>query len=91
MRWKAMIPISIVGLLLCVSLASAQGGYGISWWTVDGGGTTYSSGGDYRLAGTVGQADAGVLMGGPYALSGGFWARAIVPYHVYVPVLLRNH
>jgi len=86
-----MILLLTLALLMCTSLASAQGGYGISWWTVDGGGTTYSTGGGYRLGGTVGQADVGVLMGGPYALSGGFWARAIVPYHVYVPVLLRNH
>jgi uncharacterized repeat protein (TIGR01451 family) len=55
--------------------ASAQ--YQISWWTVDGGGTTSASGGTYTLSGTVGQPDAGVLSGGgPYSIAGGFWGGA---------------
>ena len=40
---------------------------------MDGGGGV-SSGGTYRLDGTVGQADAGESSGGNYTLSGGFWA-----------------
>jgi len=41
--------------LLC---PQAQGRYEISWYTIDGGGGT-SSGGPYKLTGTIGQPDAG--------------------------------
>jgi hypothetical protein len=51
---------------------SAQN-YSIDWFTIDGGGGT-SSGGPYTLAGTIGQADAGEMSGGNYALQGGFWS-----------------
>jgi hypothetical protein len=48
--------------------------YSIDWFTVDGGGGT-STGGVYAVSGTIGQPDAGAVMtGGPYSLSGGFWA-----------------
>ena len=40
-----LLPLGLVGL--------AQGGYDLSWWTVDGGGQMYSIGGGYELmAGT---------------------------------------
>ena len=46
----------------------------IDWWTVDGGGDMWTTGGDYELSGTVGQPDAGpVMTGGDFALTGGFW------------------
>ena len=41
----------MLGLLLLVSVTFAQGGYDLSWWTVDGGGQTFSTGGDYGLGG----------------------------------------
>ena len=83
-------------LLLSVGLiALAQGGYELSWWTVDGGGYTRlaSSGGGYELGGTVGQPDAGVLAGGGYSLGGGFWrggAAISPPYRIYLPLVVRN-
>lgn len=46
--------------------------YEISWYTIDGGGGQ-SSGGQYVLTGTIGQADAGYLGGDNYELLGGFW------------------
>lgn len=47
--------------------------YGISWSTVDGGGGT-SNGGTYAMSGTIGQPDAGSMLGGcRYRLTGGFW------------------
>lgn len=62
--------------LLPTAIVLAQsGGYNISWWTVDGGGETFSTGGAYRLGGTIGQPDAGELSGGSYTLYGGFWNR----------------
>jgi hypothetical protein len=49
-------------LLLLASVAiAANGSFDLSWWTVDGGGGT-SSGGDYSLTGTAGQAQVGALM-----------------------------
>jgi len=41
--------------------------------TVDGGGGMRSTSGDFELAGTVGQPDAGTMSGGDFELSGGFW------------------
>lgn len=45
-------------------------GLDLSWYTLDAGGGT-SAGGAYRLHGTLGQADAGVLTGGAFILTGG--------------------
>ena len=56
--------------------AYTQDGYAISWWSVQGGSNTTSQGGEYRLAGSAGQAEAGLLAGGSYTLAGGFWAGA---------------
>jgi hypothetical protein len=79
-----LLPVGLVGL--------AQDGYDLSWWTVDGGGQMYSLGGGYKLGGTIGQPDAGVLTGGGYTLGGGFWrggAVALPPFRVYLPLVMR--
>ena len=60
-------------VLLTLSPALAQT-YELDWWTVDGGGATFSTGGAFELGGTIAQPDAGVMWGGLYALAGGFWA-----------------
>jgi hypothetical protein len=75
--------------LLPAAIAFAQsGGYDISWWTVDGGGATFSTGGAYSLGGTIGQPDAGELSGGNYTLYGGFWNR---DFFVHYPIsILRT-
>ena len=71
-RTTALVPI----LLAASSIAHAQN-YEVSWWTVDGGGTTSAPGGTYALGGTTGQPDAGgPFAGGTYVLDGGFWAIA---------------
>jgi hypothetical protein len=80
----------MAGLLLAAPAAQAQSGgeYDLTWNTVDGGGT--SSGGGYTLTGTVGQADAGTLGSGGYAVGGGFWASfAEAIYELFLPVTLR--
>ena len=93
--------LALFALLLLASVVLAQSGdgasaslsigYDLSWWTVDGGGATFSTGGDYALGGTVGQPDAGVLEGGDYSLTGGFWGgRAVaVEYDICLPLVLR--
>jgi hypothetical protein len=54
----------------------------IPWHTVDGGGGT-STGGVYRVSGTIGQPDAsGPMTGGNFSLTGGFWA---LPQAVQTP------
>jgi hypothetical protein len=94
LRWMTWLLLGACCLVLVavVPLALAQTGYDLSWWTVDGGGGTWSTGGVYRLGGTAGQPDAGVLEGSGYTLGGGFWRGGAVGgqyYTVYLPVVLR--
>lgn len=80
-------------LLLAAStvLAQSGGGYDLSWSTVDSGGYTSSIGGDYSLAGTAGQVDAGLMSGGTYTLAGGFWPGGPYWQRVYLPIVMRSH
>jgi hypothetical protein len=92
-------PGTLAALLALFLLAGAAvhaqtgGGYDLTWNTLDGGGATFSTGGDYQLGGTLGQPEAGQLSGGGYALSGGFWVgggEAVgVGYDIYLPSILR--
>ncbi len=60
-----------LALVACLSgVASAQ--FSVTNFTVDGGGGG-SAGGTLTVSGTVAQPDAGVLSGGIYSVSGGFW------------------
>jgi len=91
--WWILLTVS--NMFLAVSVALAQGGYGLSGWTVDGGGGS-SSGAGYALTGSIGQPEAGPsLSGGGYTLSGGFWGEpsSSNPGNVqgiYLPVILRG-
>lgn len=93
MRRRVVLLLAAGVLLVSIGLvALAQGGYDLSWWTVDGGGHTYSTAGGYELGGTIGQPDAGVLAGGSYTLGGGFWrggAVTLPPWRVYLPLVRR--
>jgi hypothetical protein len=67
-------------------------GYDLSWWTVDGGAAAFRGEG-YVLDGTAGQPDAGVLSGGDYTLSGGFWgvgAASAAGRQLYLPLVMRR-
>ena len=75
----------LAGALLLPVLANAQ--YAIDWFTLDGGGGA-SSGGNFTLAGTIGQPDAGTMTGGGYTLEGGFWPGVVVPSIGEAPTLL---
>ena len=94
-RGIGLTTVALVGLLLVTSAALAQSGdgYDLSWNTVDGGGYTFSSGGDYQLGGTTGQHDAGCTSGGDYVLCGGFWPGSGVEddYYGYLPLALRRY
>ena len=64
----------LLSLMLLVPGISIAQSYSIDWYKVSGGGGT-STGGVYQVSGTIGQHDAGgPMIGGNYALTGGFWA-----------------
>ena len=72
------IPVAaLVGALLSLSSASAQS-FELSWFSIDGGGAMFTTGGDFELSGTIGQADAGFLSGGDFELVTGFWAITLL-------------
>lgn len=72
--------------------SAPQADFDLSWYSVDGG-ASFSSGGSYSLGGTIGQPDAGALIGGNYTLGGGFWGggqlHSALVYAVYLPTMLR--
>ena len=68
----------ITGALLIGATVAMGQEFDLSWHSMDGGGAMRSTGGDFELSGTVGQPDAGVMEGGAYLLTGGFWFE-IVP------------
>ena len=68
----------LLAATLVLTGAAALAQYSVNWFKIAGGGGT-SSGGNYTLSGTIGQADAGgTLKGGTFALAGGFWAAALI-------------
>ena len=72
-----VLPVGVtVTLAILVGLAQGDEGYEVTWYTVDGGGETFSVGAGYKLGRTVGQPDTGTLSGGGYRLNGGFWPTA---------------
>ncbi|HVP09683.1 MAG TPA: hypothetical protein VMV94_00680 [Phycisphaerae bacterium] len=64
-------------VLLAIALAPAAiaDDFSVDWYTVDGGGVMWTSGGSFELGGTIGQPDANAatMTGGSFELSGGFW------------------
>ena len=77
--------------LLSVFSASAVGSYSIDWWTIDDGGAISSTGGDFSLAGTIGQPEYGTSSAESYSLSGGFWGGggAAEIYRVILVLIFR--
>jgi hypothetical protein len=63
-------------LFLPLSHALAQS-YSINWYKISGGGGT-ATGGVFTVSTTIGQHDAGSMSGGPFQLTGGFWAPIAV-------------
>ena len=88
-----LILLALIALLLlgAASLSLANGlDYRLTRWTVDGGGVTNRTVGEYTLSGTIGQPDAGALAHGDRVLGGGFWGGGVGQYQVYLPLVLRN-
>ncbi len=59
--------------VLAISLPSGAQEWRVSRYTIDGGGVLHSAGGTLELSSTIGQPDAGVLVGEGLELTGGFW------------------
>ncbi len=66
---------AMLGTLMttAVLVAGGEPTYEITRSTIDGGGVMRSTGGDFELSATIGQHDAGVMEGGGFTVSGGFW------------------
>ena len=92
MKRLIFLALIVLMLLVGVSISHAQsgGGYDLSWYTIDSGGATLSTGGTYSLGGTIGQPDAGSMLGGSYTLTGGFWSGTPAVVHsVFLPITLK--
>jgi hypothetical protein len=82
-----LMALAVILILPRASQAQSGGDYDLSWSTVDGGGQTWSTGGNLKLGGTIGQHDAGSEhTGGNYALQGGFWHSSCKPEAVAVTI-----
>jgi len=100
-RLKFLVLMTLLGMALLFTSAPALAQeiaavFDIGWWTVDNGGGS-SSGSVYSIDGTLGQPDAGVLTGGSYSISGGFWGAASPDAppvawggYIYLPLSLRG-
>lgn len=70
-----------IAMLLMMTPAIFAGDFDMSWITVDSGGVSPVSGGEFELSGTIGQPDANVMVasGGNYELQAGFWVVVAGP------------
>ena len=75
----------LLGLLLLTGLAIVQanaqtgGTFTLKRWAIANGGATFSTGGNFRLGGTIGQPNAGTSSGGGFTVRSGFWSAASSP------------
>jgi hypothetical protein len=75
--------LAVAAVLISLTASVAAQQYDVYWRTVDsGGGNSSSIGARYVVDGTIGQPDAGVMSGGPFSVTGGFWAVGEVPSDV---------
>ena len=71
---RLALPLGFCLMLSAFCFSAAGQSYSIDWYKIAGGGGT-STGGVYAVSGTIGQPDAsGVMTGGNYSLTGGFWS-----------------
>ena len=89
---RFLLLLYLVVLLLGLTgpvLAETAATYDLSWWTVDAGGASNLTAGDYTLSGTAGQPDAGLLSAGVYDLAGGFWQNLVAELRSFLPLVIR--
>jgi len=76
MRKALHLPRTVILLVVvAVGAGASANEFILDWFTIDGGGGMWITGGTLELSGTIGQPDAtsSVLTGGDFALVGGFW------------------
>jgi hypothetical protein len=84
--------IALIAVLFLPSAVLPQSDFAIDWFAVASGGGN-SSGGDFELISTIGQPDAGDLLGGDFGITGGFWSIAQVveaPIAIFLSVSLSG-
>jgi len=76
MRNQTYAVAAIMTIAAASGVAALADDFVLDWYRVNGGGVMWSTGGDFELGGTIGQADANetVMSGGSFELVGGFWA-----------------
>ena len=81
MTTKRLVTLAGAVMILALAPTAFAQDFAIDWWTIDGGGEMFSSGGDFELGGSIAQPDANpvVLTGGDFELTGGFWVVAGAP------------
>mgnify|MGYP001191602666 CR=1 FL=1 len=73
-RHTTQIPLLAIAILCTIAQSALADDFTIAWWSIDGGGGMFCTGGDVALSGTLGQPDAGLEMtGGEFSIVGGFW------------------
>lgn len=78
MNTKRFLNSAAVAGLTVLCTGAFAGTPEISWYTIDGGGVTFATGGSLELGATAGQPDAGPTMtGGGLELTGGFWFELV--------------
>ena len=75
----------VISILGGVVLAANR--YDIPWHVMSGGGGT-SSGGDYMINATIGQAVAATSRGNDYQACIGYWCGNVPGWHLYLPKML---
>ncbi len=77
MKRHLLIALSLAICTLTIALAQSGGVYDLSWGVISAGGMTFSTGGNFQLASTVGQPVAigavPLVAGGNFDLTSGFW------------------
>ena len=96
---KIIITAAAFSLILVGVVSAGPNAFELPWWTVDGGGGTTLTIGNFTLDGTIGQTDAShslITSDGQYSLTGGFWSESGSPPSqgspadgLYLPVVLR--
>jgi len=81
---KSRFFVLLASLFLIVSLTAFSNGVviKINKSTIDGGGGV-SIGGNFKMTGTIGQVDSGILKGSNYRLQGGFWYAPPLPEELF--------
>ena len=81
----------LVALLLAgIAVAQTSASFDLSWHVLAGGGGQ-TAGTTYAANCTVGQGTIGWTDSGSYGAGVGYWYGATGGYHIFLPLVLKNH